>query len=89
VARRTVVVNGETWEISPSGRITVYDKDQFGLAFEHGTGAERRRRFTRYAPLGSRTPDAAFAELSERELHALFDQSQPAWTSPEGSYGVR
>ena len=73
----------------PSGRVTVYDKDQFGLVFEHGTGPDRKRRFTRYAPLGSRTPDASLRELSDRELSALFTQSQPAWTSPEGSYGAR
>jgi len=44
---------------------------------------------TRYAPVGSRSPDAALAELSERELVELFRQSQPAWTAPEGAYGAR
>ena len=87
--RRTIVVKGETWEVYPSGHSTVYDKDQFGLAFEHGTGPERKRRFTRYTPVGSRMPEASLGELSERELVALFEQSQPAWTSPEGSYGAR
>jgi hypothetical protein len=89
VARRAIVVNGETWEVYPSGRVTVYDKDEFGLEFEHGTGPDRRRRFTRYSPRGSRAPGAAFAELSDRELLALFEQSQPAWTSPEGTYDAR
>jgi hypothetical protein len=89
MARRTIIVNGETWDVYPSGRVTIYNKDQFGLEFEYGTGPERKRRFTRYSPLGSRMPDASLQELSEHELRSLFAQSQPAWTSPEGSYGVR
>ena len=89
--RRTIVVNGETWEVYPSGRVTVYGKDEFGLVFQQGTGPERKRRFTRYAPLGSRSRsrDAALAELSERQLRELLAASQPAWTSPEASYGAR
>src|SRR5882762_9354259 len=86
MAGRTIVVDGERWEVAPAGRVTVYDRDQFGVVFEQGTGPERRRRFTRYAPVGSRSPDAALAELSERELVGLFRQSQPAWTAPEGEY---
>ena len=89
MAGRTIVVDGERWEVAPAGRVTVYDRDQFGVVFELGTGPERRRRFTRYAPVGSRTPDAALAELSDRELVELFRQSQPAWTSPEAGYGAR
>jgi hypothetical protein len=89
VARRTIVVNGQPWEVYPSGRVTVYDKDEFSLMFQLGTGAERKLRFTRYAPLGSRRPDAAFAELSSQQLIELFRQSQPAWTAPEGAYGAR
>lgn len=89
MARRSIVADGETWEVAPSGRVTVYDRDQFSLVFEQGTGPERRRRFTRYSPMGNRSPDAALAELSERELVELFRQSQPAWTAPEGAYGAR
>src|SRR5437879_12060801 len=89
MARGQVVIDGGTWEVYPSGRVTVYGRDQFGVVFEQGTGPERRRRFTRYAPVGSRSPDAALAELSERELVELFRQSQPAWTAPEGAYGAR
>ena len=91
--RRTIEVNGETWEVYPSGRVTVYGKDEFGLVFQQGTGPERKRRFTRYAPLGSRSRsrsrDAALAELSERQRRELLAASQPAWTSPEASYGAR
>ena len=89
MARRTIVVDGETWEVYPSGRVTVYDRDQFGLTFQYGTGPDRKRRFTRYAPNGSRRSDASFAELSDRELETLFAESQPAWTSPEAAYGAR
>ena len=89
MARRVIVVDGESWEIAPSGYDTVYNKDQFGIAFQCGTGSARRRRFTRFAPVGSRNPEAALAELSDRQLTELFRQSQPAWTAPESAYGAR
>ncbi|OGU20606.1 MAG: hypothetical protein A3K13_02805 [Gemmatimonadetes bacterium RIFCSPLOWO2_12_FULL_68_9] len=89
MARRTIEADGERWEIYPSGRVTVYHRDEFGLVFEKGEGPERVRRVTRYAPLGARRWDVALAELSERELAALFRQSQPAWTSPETRYDRR
>jgi hypothetical protein len=85
---RTIQVNGETWEVAPSGRVTTYPKDEFGLVFQQGTGPQRRRRFTRYAPVGSRSSEAALAELSERQLVELFRASQPAWTAPESAYGA-
>src|SRR5439155_19626595 len=84
LARPTIVVHSYTWKVYPAGRVTVYGKDEFGLLFELGTGPERKRRFTRYSPLGSKSTDASLAELTERQLLDLFHQSQPAWTSPEG-----
>jgi hypothetical protein len=89
MAGRTITVDGATWEVAPSGRVTVYGRDQFGVVYEQGTGPERRRRFTRFSPVGHRSPEAALAELSDRELVQLFRQSQPAWTAPEGAYGAR
>ena len=89
LAGPTIVVDSGIWKVYPAGRITVYGKDEFGLLFELGTGPERKRRFTRYSPLGSKSSDASLAELTERQLLDLFHQSQPAWTSPEGGYGVR
>ncbi|HEX4575293.1 MAG TPA: hypothetical protein VH158_09190 [Gemmatimonadales bacterium] len=89
MTQRSITVDGETWRVAESGRVTVYGKDEFGLVFELGTGPERKRRFTRYSPLGAKQPDAALGELTERELVELFHQSQPAWTSPEGRYGAR
>ena len=88
MARRTIVVDGNIWKAYPAGRLTVYGKDEFSLAFELGTGPDRKRRFTRYSPRGSQSTDAALAELTERQLQDLFRQSQPAWTSPEGAYGA-
>jgi hypothetical protein len=89
MTQRTIAVDGGTWAVSPSGRVTVYGRDQLGLVFQQGTGPERRRRFTRFAPVGNRSPDGALAELSDQELVALFRTSQPAWTAPEGAYGAR
>ena len=86
MARRTVVVHGESWEVYPSGRVTAYYRDEFGIVFEKGTGPARLRRVTRYSPLGTRRWDLALAELSEARLEELFHQSQPAWTSPEVRY---
>jgi hypothetical protein len=87
--RRRVVVDGETWEIAPSGRVTVYGRDQFALVFQLGTGPQRKLRIARYAPVGHRSPDRALAELTDRQLLTLFRQSQPGWTAPEAAYGAR
>jgi len=88
MARRTIEVDGERWEVYPSGRVTVYGRDQFGLIFERGTGSQRQRRVTHFSPLGARSPTRAFLELSDRELLELFRQSQPAWTAPEVDYAA-
>ena len=86
MSRRTIEIDGERWEVYPSGRVTQYTRDEFGLVFEKGTGSHRVRRVTRYSPLGARRPDQALAELSELQLAHLFEQSQSAWTSPETGY---
>ena len=90
MARRTIAVDGTRWEVYPSGRVTVYGRDQFGLIFESGPGGgtQRRRRVTHFSPLGSRQPERAFLELSDRALLELFQESQPAWTAPEVSYAA-
>lgn len=88
MARRTLVVDGERWDVYPSGRVTVYSRDQFGLIYERGTGPQRQRRVTHFSPLGARSPERAFLELSDRELLELFHQSQPAWTAPEVDYAA-
>jgi hypothetical protein len=88
MASRTITVDSDRWEVYPSGRVTVYGRDQFGLIFEQGTGVQRRRRITHFSPTGARSPDRAFLELPERELLELFRQSQPAWTAPEADYAA-
>ncbi|HXQ29029.1 MAG TPA: hypothetical protein VN848_07155 [Gemmatimonadales bacterium] len=89
MARRMIEVAGEVWEVYPSGRVTVYGRDQLGIAFLQGTGPERRRRYTRFNPIGAQSPDAAIAALTDRQLTEFFHSSQPAWTAPEASYGAR
>jgi hypothetical protein len=89
MARRTLVVDGQRWEVTPSGRSTIYGQDQYSLLFQLGTGPERKQRFTRYNPTGTRRTDASLGELSDHQLLELFRQSQPAWTAPESAYGAR
>ncbi len=84
--RREIEIDGERWVVYPSGRITFYQRDEFGLVFEQGSGADRVRRVTRFSPLGARRPDKALGELGEPQLRSLFAQSQPAWTSPVTAY---
>lgn len=83
---RTITVDGSSWEVYPSGRITQYDRDEFALVFVRGTGPEREVRVTRYSPHGARSREQSLAELSETDLRRLFDTSQPSFTSPEAGY---
>jgi len=46
---RSITVDGSTWLVFPSGRVTQNDRDEFGLIFVQGTGSGRRVRVTRYA----------------------------------------
>ncbi len=87
--RRTIEVAGVTWSVYPSGRVTFSSMDEFSMVFEAGSGEDRIRRVTRYAPLGARRPDRAMAELSDAQLVSLFATSQPAWTSPVAEYAGR
>ena len=87
--RRTIQIDGDEWDVYPSGRVTFYSRDEFGLVFETGSGPDLVRRSTRYSPLGARRPDRALAELSDEQLRVLFATSQPAWTSPVTDYASR
>ena len=84
MAHRRIEVDGEGWEVFPSGRVTVYERDEFGLVFQKGTGPDQVRRYARYSPLGARRREASLGELSDAELIELLRQSQPEWTSPDG-----
>jgi hypothetical protein len=83
---RSITVDGKIWQVFPSGFITQYDLDEFGLMFVAGTGDAREVRVTRYSPQGSRSREQSLAELPESELVRLFAQSQPSFTSPEAGY---
>ena len=83
---RTLEVAAQKWEVYPSGYITQYTQDEYGLIFSRGSGKEREVRVTRYSPQGSRSREQAFAELTDAQLKELFEQSQPSFTSPEAGY---
>jgi hypothetical protein len=83
---RAIDIDGKTWRVFPSGYITQYEHDEFGLIFAHGTGQERELRVTRYSPVGTRSREQSLAEMSDADLRRLFSQSQPSFTSPEVGY---
>jgi hypothetical protein len=83
---RSITAAGETWHATPSGFVTQYDHDEFGIVFARGTGADRVVRVTRYSPQHARSRELSFAELSDADLLRLFHASQPSFTSPEAGY---
>ena len=83
---KTLAIDGSTWHVIPSGRVTQYDRDEFSLLFVRHEGGDREVRVTRYSPQGSRSRQESLAELSDADLRRLFDQSQPSATSPEAGY---
>jgi len=83
---RTISADGKEWRVFPSGYVTQYEHDEFGLMFIAGTGANREVRVTRYSPQGVRSREQSLAELSDTELTRLFAESQPSFTSPEAGY---
>ena len=83
---RTIDIDGSSWLVFPSGRVTQYDRDEFGIIFVNGVGADRKVRVTRYSPMGSRSREQSLIELSDVDLKRLFGTSQPSNTSPEADY---
>ena len=83
---RTISVAGRTWRVFPSGFVTQYDQDEFGLIYVAGVGDEREVRVTRYSPVGSQSREESLVEMSDADLVRLFEQSQPSFTSPEAGY---
>ena len=83
---RSISIDGRAWRVFPSGYITQYDHDEFGLLFIAGTGDGREVRVTRFSPHGTRSREQALAELPDAEVRRLFSQSQPGETSPEAGY---
>jgi hypothetical protein len=85
---RVLSIGGKSWLVFPSGRVTQYDRDEFGLIFINGTGRGREVRVSRYSPVGTRSRERSLVEMSEGDLVRLFECSQPSDTSPEADYSV-
>ena len=83
---RSITADGKEWRVFPSGYVTQYEHDEFGLMFIAGSGSNREVRVTRYSPQGARSREQSLAELSDSELMRLLGQSQPSFTSPEAGY---
>ncbi|MGZ8391550.1 MAG: hypothetical protein ACXWWK_01775 [Gemmatimonadales bacterium] len=86
MARRIIAADGVQWEVTMSGRVTHYVKDEFGLVFTRGVGPDREQRLARYSPLGAKSRELSLSQLSEQELRDLLAHSQPSWTAPEMGY---
>jgi hypothetical protein len=84
--RRSIESDGQVWDVSPTGRVTQYVRDEFGVMFRRRGGAPAEVRVSRFSPLGPRNPEDALAALPQRQLQELFQRSQPAWTAPETGY---
>ncbi|MGE0354419.1 MAG: hypothetical protein AB7I33_03705 [Gemmatimonadales bacterium] len=84
--KRSIEVDGDTWSVTLSGRVTQYTRDEVSLMFTRGGGSTRERRICRFSPLGARSPEAALEELTDQQLRRYLAASQPAWTAPEAGY---
>ena len=85
MADRVIEDNGQRWRVALSGRRTQYNRDEFGVVFTAESGSERR--IARFSPLATKSPELAFARLTDRDLVTLLARSQQAATSPELGYG--
>lgn len=86
IATRTISLDGAVWAVAPSGFITQYVGDEFGLVFTRIDDARPEVRFTRYSPGGTRAREASFETLSDATLRRLLGTSQPSARAPEGGY---
>ena len=85
---RTISADGKEWRVFPSGYVTQYEHDEFGIMFIAGTGDNREVRVTRYSPVGTRSRERSLVEMSDSDLAQLFATSQPSDTSPEANYSA-
>lgn len=84
--RRITDEQGVPWEVTLSGRTTQYTRDEIALQFRRlGDGAEERR-YVRFSPQRSKSPERAYEQASEALLLRLLASSQPRWTAPAGGY---
>ncbi|HYW30760.1 MAG TPA: hypothetical protein VE869_04570 [Gemmatimonas sp.] len=83
---RRITIDGRQWQVYPSGFLTPYVGDEYGLIFVAGSGDARDVRVTRYSPVLSRSREHSLAEMDDSALQALFITSQPSARSPEAGY---
>jgi hypothetical protein len=86
MSTRTITYEGTRWSVVPSGFVTQYVGDEFGVVFQRVDGERADVRFSRYSPTGTRSRDAAFAALSDAALIRLLLSSQSSVRAPEGGY---
>ncbi len=86
IATRTISHAGVQWAAAPSGFITQYVGDEFGVVFTRLDAAHDEVRFSRYSPGSLRSREAAFDALSDAALRRLLLTSQPSVRAPEGGY---
>ena len=86
ITSRTIAHEGARWTVSPSGFVTQYLGDEFGLVYTRIDSDVAEVRFSRYSPAGARSREAAFAALSDATLLRLFLMSQSGARAPEGGY---
>jgi hypothetical protein len=86
IATRTISHAGVTWSVAPSGFVTQYVGDEFGLVFTR-VGDERSDvRFSRYSPGSARSREASLDALTDAALIRLLITSQSSVRAPEGGY---
>lgn len=83
---RTISHDGAHWAAAPSGFITQFVGDEFGVVFTQLGKANVEVRFSRYSPGSVRSREASFAALSDNALRRLLITSQPSVRAPEGGY---
>jgi hypothetical protein len=86
IGSRVVEHDGSRWAATPSGFITQFVGDEFGVVFSRLGGAVDEVRFSRYSPCGARSREASFEQLSDSALRHLLQHSQPSLRAPEGGY---
>lgn len=87
MSRRITDPDGAVWEVAPSGRRTQYGPDEVSLEFRRAGEGKREERFARFSPRGAKAVEIALEDATDAALLRLLATAQPAWTSPDGSYG--
>jgi hypothetical protein len=86
IATRTISHDGVRWAVTPSGFITQFVGDEFGIVFTRLDHDAAEVRFSRYSPGSVRSREASFDALSDATLLRLLLTSQASVRAPEGGY---